>query len=519
MQIKRFAVLIPLVFVLLLSCVPLSSVFADEGNSYVDIETDYSDFDFSEYDLSDFYQYYNKDYLRDCLSSRNYDPFSYDYYIYSVGYTVGSDGRILVLPSIAYFNSSEYISSSTSHFSYLQFNLVWFSCCPFELYSDFSYYRRPSFSFYHQDYYYYFTSDYEDIFSGSFNIDNSIASYPYCENFFYFETNIPDFPYVDTISHPSSGLDVSVSFSPSLSGNVDRSVGSGSNISYLQNLSMTINNNSSFPCQYKFYIIKTNQSSHRPWSASGSDSSSVVAQHQTVYDDDPVFIYYSNEWVYSANLDNSSDWYNGHPQKQNKSTEWHYLSSNSSNVINFKFSQINLQEGESYTAIVEAVRNDYDCASRLWVSAATSEGVYPEYKQLSIDDKISVYSSSFTMLQYSDVKYDHNDNSNGINPYSNYSDLESYNWSYNAKEENGVTDYTNKNLYTDSNSWYRQSYNTSNISYPSSSSSFNSSTTYISSFLSFVSSVLGYFPSSIFNIYALGMTSLVVIVLIKVVFR
>ena len=511
--------LVPFIFTFVLSVIPLSSAFAVinyEDYAYYD--------DFVDFEYFDYFCYDNvNDSITSFVSSRFSDrvPSNFDNYIYFIYKDSTSNTGSLNDLSFVYHGFYANCNDITVYFE--NDNVIVYQIPYGYKFSVDSSGNISVMSIYFTTYILY------DKTYGCFSYSdrlNQIGSwwsesreYTPVGKLYYTSTNFEDFPYADGTSHNSLPLNLSVSFSPSLSGSVDRSVGSGSNISYLQNLSMTVTNNSSKAVQYKFYIMKSDQTSHRPWSASGGDMSSALASHQVVYDDDPVFIYYSNEWVYSANLDNSSDWYNGHPQKQQKSTEWHYISSGSSQTINFKFSQINLQEGVSYTAIVEAILTDYDCASRLWVSSATSESVYSEYKQLSIDDKATVYSSSFNMLQYSDVRYDHNDDSNGINPYSDYSDLESYNWSYLAKEENGVTDYTNKNLYTDQNSWYRQSYNTSNINIPSSSASFNSSTTYISSFLSFVSSVLGFFPAQFLSVFTVGITSVVVIGLIKVVFR
>lgn len=338
---------------------------------------------------------------------------------------------------------------------------------------------------------------------------------------YYQDCSIPDFPYADGVNHGSGGgLDVSVFFRPSLSGEVDRMLtDSDGTKSMVSQMRMTVINNSSFPIQYKMYIVKKNQTTSRPFDASGGKAS-----HYQVYDDDPVFVYYSNEWVYSPNIDNSADWYNGIPQKQNKASEWHYLDNGGSVAVMFNYSQINLIENEEYICYVEAVSNDYGIASKMFVSQATSEAAYPEFKHIFSDNIQVVYKSEFSMLHYSDVKYDPSDSSNGVLPYSSYADGQSYDFSYNAKEtEDGDIDYESKNVYDDDNSWWNNSYNPNGSYYPSSSSSgsgsFNSLSSTISGFFSLVNTTLSYFPSSTLSVFTLGLTSIVIIGFIKAVFK
>ena len=337
---------------------------------------------------------------------------------------------------------------------------------------------------------------------------------------YYQDSNLTDFPFYDGVFHPGGNtLKVDVRFRPGLSGQVDRMLDNGDGTkSMVSQMRMTVVNNSRFPIQYKMYIMKKNRSSSR--------GGNLGAQHvNEKYDDDPVFIYYSNEWVYSNNLNNSQDWYNGHIQKQNKSTEWHYVGAGGSISVLFNYSQIKLVENEEYTCIVEAVRNDYDCASRMFVYHATSEAAYPEYKQIWGDDKVAVYQSDFTMIHYSDVKYDPNDTSNGVNPYGSYGDSLNYEWGYNAVDEgNGNVDYNSKNLFKDKNSWYNTQYNPNGIVVPGSysssgSSSFDNLSGTLSGYFNFVSSVLGYFPGPVVSVFSFGVTAIVIVAFFKWVFK
>ena len=161
----------------------------------------------------------------------------------------------------------------------------------------------------------------------------------------------------------------------------------------------------------------------------------------------------------------------------------------------------------------------------MFVYHSTSEAAYPEYKQIWGDDKATVYQSDFSMLHYSDIKYDPNDTSNGINPYGSYGDSLNYDWSYNAVQDgNGNVDFNSKNLFKDKNSWYNNQYKPDSIRIPdsyssSSSSSFESLSGTLSVYFNFVSSVLGYFPSNVLSVFSIGITAVVVVAFFRAVFK
>lgn len=334
-----------------------------------------------------------------------------------------------------------------------------------------------------------------------------------------FESNLPEL---------SNNLDVSVEFQPALSGTVDRTITNGSGASGLsQQLKMRVINNCRFAIQYDMQIVKTEQNKLRDWTSLGSYSSAQEF-NEAVFDDDPIFIYYDNDWVYAHSLDDSGSYFNGIPTKQQKSTQYHYLAAGASDDVTFNYSQINLEEGCSYTVTVRAVKCDYDCASELLINAI--EDVYPEMKQISLGDLEVVYSSSFSMLQYKDVKYDPSDSSNGVVPYDGSKGLsfkERYANSYNAvQNSSGQVDYKSKNLYDDPNSFWNKTYDPSSYStlYPNyrtgfsnTPSSVNNLSASISNFGSFIQSIFSYFPSGVFAIFNLALVMVVIIAIIKVV--
>lgn len=356
-----------------------------------------------------------------------------------------------------------------------------------------------------------------------YNIQSSLDTPSY---HFYMDTTIPDFDYPYGLSPDKSLPNLTVIFLPALSGEVDRNISREDGISSLvSNMKMTVINNSSFPVQYKMYIMKKNQITHRHEVNIGSPDKFINSNpfSGTSFDDDPVFVYYSNEWVYSSSLDSSATWLNQVPEKQNKATEWHYLSAKDSVDVTFNFSQINLIEKEEYIVYVDAVRCDYGCSSLIFQSAV--EDIYPELKQLSQGDVVTVHQSTFSMVHYSDVKYDPADSSNGVLPYSSYDDGYTYSFSYNAREkDDGTVDYTKKDVSSSASKGSTWG-NVSSGSIPSGSSSNSSSASFLSlsnsfsNFFRFVNQVFNYFPLSITSVYAVGVTSIVVLGIVKAVFK
>ena len=506
-KIKRYLAIIPAVFVLLLSCVPLLGAHAEE---------DYSSYHHDPAQFTNFEQIFSLENVQQTLSNNiqsftdsDYyyymvykDQYDYQYYrdsytFYVMYFSLSSDTPIID-------NDENSVYCVSSFYSYTYYENSYDFSATFSNFSD-----SPN-----SDGYYYFLV-YDKVRDQAFWQRSSSSTitpsrFPLV-HLYLVDSNLSEFG--------GSSLSVDVRFRPGLSGSVDRMLDNGDGTkSMVSQMRMTVVNNSRFPIQYKMYIMKKNRSSFR--------GGNLGAQHvNEKYDDDPVFIYYSNEWVYSNNLNNSQDWYNGHTQKQNKSTEWHYVSAGGSTAVLFNYSQIKLVENEEYTCIVEAVRNDYDCASRMFVYHATSEAAYPEYKQIWGDDKVAVYQSDFTMIHYSDVKYDPNDTSNGVNPYGSYGDSLSYEWGYNAVDEgNGNVDYNSKNLFKDKNSWYNTQYNPNGIVVPGSysssgSSSFDNLSGTLSGYFNFVSSVLGYFPGPVVSVFSFGVTAIVIVAFFKWVFK
>lgn len=320
--------------------------------------------------------------------------------------------------------------------------------------------------------------------SDYFNDGSSVGSH-----FFMQYTNYPGFDLVNFENE--STLDVQVRFSPDLTDHLDRSFTDSEGNTYLRSdLSMRVNNFSNFPIQYTMVITAT------------------------LVDADNVFCYYSNDWVYSRSLDSYDDYYSDVAQKQQKSTFAHYVGSGQVDVVNFNFNQINLVQGGIYTVRVYAGRNDFGYASEFVLSSDDS-AFEPYHLNYSV-----VYESTFSVLQYDDVKYDASNSSNGVLPY-NYGLSEQYKHSYNAIEkENGEIDYTAKDVYSDNNSWYNQSpVDNSLSSSASSTSSFLNFTKSFKNFFAFINYMFNFLPKDAKTLFTIGFSGITIIALVKVLFK
>ena len=322
------------------------------------------------------------------------------------------------------------------------------------------------------------------------------------------------------INNNPDNLDVRVTFSPRLDGEVDRSfIMPDGNKGYASSLTMFVENHSSSAVQFTFDIYKANQVNLRPGGLSGGSLDTI---HSTVYDDDPVFSYYSNEWVYSHKTDTHEDFWNTTPFKINKATRYHYLAAGSSVTLTFDYDMINLVEGVEYKAVVTANPNEYDMSSEMFVHQASEGDPYPELKQISVDTVKTVFESNFKMLQYSDVKYDSNKSNYGVLPYNGangITDAQRYEFSRDAIEnEDGSVDYDSKNFYDGESSWVKDMYDLSSFNSISGSSQYNRVVSQSSSVFGFFSSFLNLFPFEFRLIFNIGFWSIIIIAIVKKVF-
>ena len=322
---------------------------------------------------------------------------------------------------------------------------------------------------------------------------------------------------IDGHLYDPNALNVEVSFSPALVGEVDRSLTNGTNSALMNQLVMSVQNNSRFAIQYEMYIEKTDKVNLR-----GS-----ITDKNTYYDDDPVFMYYGNEWIYTIPYDNQQELFSNEVSSQNKPSLWHYVPANSPDIVIFDFDQINLEEGVNYTVVVKAIRCDFGQASDFFSSLTDDDRIYPELKMLDTEAIETVYSSSFSMLQYSDVHYNPNSSANGVLPYNGLSGLaqkDRYRMSRSAiQNSDGSINYDDVNMYDDKNSWYNKQFEKNydvlgqynNSGSGASSSEYNNLLVHVSGVYAFITSVLGFFPLQIVQVMNLALWATLFIIIIR----
>ncbi len=504
-KIKLYFTLVPLLFVMLLNCFCYGQVIAADDST---IPTDalYLSEAYPEIlEVCDFREFENLS-----LPSSFTIPENYLY----CGQTSKSDYNSFVSGSSSrlkiwfVFLNLDNISIEQNDFAYFTYDSSLCTIFTFYYRSDSSFVYDSSSSSSTQFIFYPDTFNFARV-SGMRNPPSSIVS---GNNYTVaFQSNVID---VDFESGVLNVLDVRVAFNPELAGEVDRSVTLDDGSTALKNsLTMIVRNNSKFDIQYRFDIFRKEDLNEYGSYAAG------------VY---PVFTYYSKEWVYGNSLDSNASFWND-VEKQNKATAQHILWSGRTDSITFNYSQLPLSEGVEYTARVTATRNDYKYASEIIVPSY--EDIYPDLYQVYQSEV--VYRSDFTMKQYKDITYDRSENSNGVLPYQGKDDMNTYENSYFATEDSdGNIDYEGKDVYNDPDSWYNNDFNhdiNHDFSYGglvgdkesggSSDGSFSSFASSFTNYFQFISVIFNYFPVGVKNVFLIGFVGIMVVVLLKVVFK
>ena len=492
-SITRFGVLIPLVFSLLLAVVPLSSAFAD--SEFNDIETDYTLFDFSHYNITPTNSNsYTKEYTRSLLP---YTYSNYPYYFYCV-YCFNSQGYTNICVNYVSFYSLASESSTGAIFNSAYFSTTsfrydktptssWYTNLPTDAYRYFGYGKTNGY-FHYLD-----TTDTDCVWDTSNMEDFSII---------YQESNYPDFPYADDVIHGGgSALDVSVSFSPSLNGAVSRTIDDNGVQTTSNYFNMHITNNSRTDIQYFMAIT--------------SHDYDVFSGRQAVYNDygdDVKFVFSSDEWVDRVtdyDMEGSSQ-----TAPARRRSEWHKLPQGATNIRSFSWSQMQLFSVQPYDVVVYAYP-----LSDGQINVSTLHE-YPLFDWSSCQE---VYRSSFFLT--SNTNYNPDDLSFGN--YPNKAGEEMNHGQYSAYvDENGVTQYAangtsfsnddiNNNRTAGSYVWSASS----NSGSSSVSSDFSTLSNSFSTFFQFINRVFSFFPRAYQSVITCGLTALIVLGVLKVVIR
>ena len=321
--------------------------------------------------------------------------------------------------------------------------------------------------------------------------------------------------------------DVIVEFTPDLSGTVSRDVSVNGNNSKLQSISMYIENRSSFNIQYSMRIYKADQNSSR-WDYENPDNYSRD-NLSTSFDDDPVFIYYSNTEVYSHIKTDSKLpglGYHNPSSLYTKASYFHKLSSGQSETVTFPLSMINLSENVNYRVIVSAYKLDYDYVSESSFIPGFSDVDKSNY-EYDRETLVDAYDSVFSFSDLSGVKYDPNKTYGNILPYNGsngITDQKRYSVNYDAVTDlkTGETKIGHVDNFNDDSYWESigvpfQKKNNAFIDDLNTNINASSFSGMFSNVFGAVSMFMNYLPSSINSIYIFGFSSIVVIAVIKAV--
>lgn len=318
--------------------------------------------------------------------------------------------------------------------------------------------------------------------------------------------------YYDTINLGEDVYDISVSFTPVLSGNVDRKDSNGQT---LESFKMTVTNHSRFDVQICMAIVKHGSliSFYNP------SEGGQLALQRVISGGNPVFVWWSETPNYcfdSLVREDQNFAHEHHPdvstfynvEKQYGPCPWRIVGKENG-VLNhtFDWSQINLEDHGNYDVFVYALRNDYGIPSRQAFS--DSYDYYVDYSKIHM-----VYGSNFTLTN--GYTFDPNNKKNGTYAYTGNDVLlastskDYYDGDGNLHQGKELQDLIDKQKEREGE-WYSEFQNTGRyIGSDSTSGSIPSSLkSHFNSFMSFVSYVFNQLPGDIKTIYIYGFVALV----------
>ena len=351
--------------------------------------------------------------------------------------------------------------------------------------------------------------------SGQFNaiskdIQNSSISTPHL-HIFYVDTTVPNFPLIDY--NFDSSFDVDVVFSPELTGAFNRTVSDRGQKVTLNDFSFKVSNNSNFDVQYLMAIYRESDT-FLPF-----NTDPLVAKYDSnfngkTYNGSPVYVYVKDEWLYL-------------PHRQNgvitgyAPSSWHMVSAGDSDFVTINFNQVKLNTYQNYNVVVYAVRNDLAYVTPFTNLHEFQVPACADYN-VELDTLSLVYSSQFSILNPAEFDATNNENSYAFDE----NDRLLFNRANGYIDENGemVIDRVDTNQWvtegsddpwvnfdSDLNAWdtYYKNQNTVSSDIDQLSRNF-------SSFFRFVNKFFSYFPKNYQSIIILGLTSMVVLGLFKV---
>lgn len=520
-KLKKYVLMIPLLAVMLLNCVCYGQVIfsanAIDYNEYFKSpdESDLlSHFDFTDPEnvISTVKNYYSN------YSASYFTNYYYCVYLTSDEYNKYSSGSPYNFTIKCIFTDSFDITNSTNFYilnkTRLTIDLNFSSSNNFTLttgvddhYDKYFIYYKNTGSFVDEN-----TSGIKYIFIGDDRIN-------FCDNniYYYQYSNIDNFPLFYDYEASLSAMNVNVTFSPELTGAFNRTVTDRGQKVTLDEFSFTVENNSKFDVQYLMAIYRDGDS-FLPFNSDPLAAQTDTTFNGKTFTGSAVYVYVKDEWLYLPH--GQQGIITGYAP-----SSWHLVSSGSSDLVSINFNQLKLEQFTNYNVCVYAVRNDLN-----YVTPFTNLNTfqYPACNDyhIELDNMQKVYSSSFTIINPATFDPNNNENSYAYDE----DDRLLFNRANGYIDDNGdiVIDKVDTNQWvnagndpddpwrgwdSDNDAWesYYKNQNTVSSDIDQLSNNF-------SSFFKFVNKVFSYFPKNYQNIIMLGLTSIVVLAVIKVVF-
>lgn len=340
----------------------------------------------------------------------------------------------------------------------------------------------------------------------------------------YYEILEVDFDLGD-LSYDPNALSVNVTFSPALSGSIDRSQNINGATATIDTLNMHIDNNCPFGIQYYMAIVEKGYTPDSLYHISNLGAGESLTME---LDDSTKFIFLREENVYLNQVNTF---------KSLIVSPWHYLGSAESTNVTFKWSMFDLTAHHEYDVIVYAMRNDNDSVST--IADSIGNFIIPEDTNdvqgkgaHSVDFTTcqEVYRSTFSCLN--PAVYDPNSSTNGAianNGDYDYrgatSVIKGYydgNGSYHTADYdlrvNGHSYLSTDGLVPASESPFYHQYSNSYSGYSgdyAQSGKFSQLLSLTNGSLGFFTSVLKMFPASVYQVFILGFSALIIVAIIK----
>ena len=322
-----------------------------------------------------------------------------------------------------------------------------------------------------------------------------------------------DYDFAD-LKADSNSLNISVSFTPNMSGSIDRSYQIEGNEYYQLDFKMTVTNNSRVGCQYLMYVSEPGYTPTSFNELGNTNGASCTISLNS----DMKFLFLSEEDAYLNQ---------GNLFKSVCLSPWHLCTSGDTVTTTFYWNMLDLVADHQYDIVVYAMPNDYDAVSTIGETFGNFV-ISPESNKAghTVDfSKVQqVYRSTFSVKN--PAEYDPNATSGTAianNNSTDYRGLTSQIHGY--YDSNGKYTTANYNTLKQGLAEYYPSSglkptNHSNTNPYGSNKKYDTGTDYttflsnMSGAFSFISGVLGFFPTDIFVVLNISLwTSLFIIII------